>query len=91
MTSANGAEHNDHSKFANVIIKCNKHGAVITLSDKSKYYMGKNCDAYQPGVGSGHWWLAASAYIVRINEKHIRLPFDIECDLPYCKFPGKRD
>ena len=44
-------------------------GAVVvlgrnTIEPGAKYYLGKDCDAYRPGVGKGRWWYAASAFII---------------------------
>ena len=66
-------------------IQCNRHGAVMTTSNGEIYYLGKNCDAAKKSGGSGRWWFAASALIVEINGEGFRYPFDINCDLPYCK------
>lgn len=63
---------------------CNAHGAVVTLADGTVYYLGKNCDAAQKGGGTGHWWLAASAYVVDIGGQPRQLPIEIDCNLPAC-------
>jgi hypothetical protein len=65
---------------------CNAHGAVVTMTDGTVYYMGKDCDAAQKGGGTGKWYLAASAFIIEINGKGFRLPIEIDCDLPACWF-----
>ncbi|MGJ8534887.1 MAG: hypothetical protein ACSHYC_22070 [Alphaproteobacteria bacterium] len=77
-------EHKNHADIANIIIDCNKHGAIITDPQGQKTYLGKNCDAYQPNVGSGRWWLTASAFAVEINGKATLLPVEVDCDLPAC-------
>jgi len=64
--------------------QCNEHGAIVTIADGTVYYLGKNCDAAQKGGGTGKWWLAASALVVDIGGQPVRLPFEIDCDLPAC-------
>lgn len=64
--------------------QCNQHGAVVTLADGTVYYLGNKCDAAQKGGGTGKWWLAASFFAIEIDGQAIRLPFEIDCDLPFC-------
>ncbi|MGB7243677.1 MAG: hypothetical protein WBC93_16540 [Sulfitobacter sp.] len=71
--------------FADFSIKCNKHGAVMTTTDGATYYLGKTCEAAKKAGGTGRWWYAASAFIVEIDGESIRYPFEIDCDVPYCK------
>ena len=66
------------------MVQCNGHGAIVTLTDGSVYYLGKNCDAALKGGGSGKWWLAASAFVVNIGGQPKRLPLEVDCDLPAC-------
>lgn len=73
---------------AHASVACNEHGAVVTLDSGDVYYLGKTCDAARPGGASGRWWLSASAYVVAIDGQFIRIPFDIDCDLPYCVADG---
>ncbi len=65
---------------------CNEHGAVVTLADGTVYYLGNNCDAARKGGGTGKWWLAASAFVVEINGQALRLPFEVDCNLPFCSY-----
>lgn len=65
-------------------VQCNQHGAVVTLSNGTIYYLGKTCDAAQKGGGTGRWYLAASAFVVEINGQAVRLPFEVDCELPAC-------
>lgn len=69
-------------------VQCNEHGAIVSLSDGTVYYLGNNCDAAQKDGGTGKWWLAASAFVVDVNGQPIRLPFEVDCDLPACWFDG---
>ena len=69
-------------------VQCNDHGAVVSLEDGTVYYLGKNCDAAQKGGGTGKWWLAASAFVVDIGGHPVRLPFEVDCDLPACWLDG---
>ena len=76
---------------ADITIACNEHGAVVTLgsstfSPGAKYYLGKDCDAYSPGVGTGRWWYAAAAFVVEINGEGYRFANDLDCEaLPFCR------
>jgi hypothetical protein len=65
-------------------VQCNEHGAIVTISDGTVYYLGKNCDAAQKDGGTGKWWLSASAFVVDIDGQPKRLPFEVDCDLPAC-------
>lgn len=66
---------------------CNENGAVVTLSNGTIYYLGKNCDAARKGGGTGKWWLTASAFAVDTDGQAIRLPIEIDCPaLPACWF-----
>lgn len=67
-------------------VDCNAHGAVVTLANGTVYYMGKDCDAARKGGGTGKWWLAASAFVVQTDGQAIRLPVELDCDLPACWF-----
>lgn len=69
---------------AHVGVMCNSHGAVVTLDDGTVFYLGKDCDAARKGGGSGRWYLAASAFVVEIGGRPMRLPFEVDCDLPAC-------
>ncbi len=69
---------------ASASVKCNEHGAVVTLEDGTVYYLGNSCDAARKGGGAGRWWLAASFFAVQIDGQAIRLPFEVDCDLPFC-------
>ncbi|MBV7379524.1 hypothetical protein [Maritimibacter dapengensis] len=79
-----------HNTPADLDISCNANGAVLVLGQNTiepgaTYYLGKDCDAYSPGKGSGRWWLAASAVVVEINGVAIRFANDIDCPaLPGC-------
>ena len=70
-----------------IAVACNPNGAVLTLADGAKIYLGKSCDAVRPGVGEGRWWYAASALIVAIEGREgLRLTVEPECEaLPYCR------
>ena len=65
-------------------VRCNEHGAVVSLGDGTVYYLGKSCDAAEEGGGTGTWFLSASALVVDIDDRLRRLEFDIDCDLPAC-------
>lgn len=71
---------------ADITFTCNDNGAVVHLPDGSKSYLGKDCDAYQPGVGSGRWYFAAASFIVEINSEGTAYAYDIPCDVPYCQY-----
>ena len=75
----------EHNHQANIAIDCNEHGAVLNLENGGKIYLGKKCDAYQPEVGSGRWWFAASAFLVEINGQATRYANELDCDVPYCR------
>lgn len=81
----------EHNQPAELAIDCNENGAVITLGDNTiepgaKYYVGKDCDAFRPGLGAGAWWFAASGFIIEINGEGIRFSNELDCpSLPYCK------
>ena len=70
-------------------IRCNAHGAVVTVPGGPTYYMGRNCDAAQEGGGTGRWYLAASAFFIEIDGEAIRLEQDIGCDLPACWYDSQ--
>ncbi|MCA8881344.1 MAG: hypothetical protein KDA73_15640 [Rhodobacteraceae bacterium] len=70
---------------ADISISCNPHGAVVTMPDGPTYYLGKQCDAARKGGGDGKWWFAASVFIVEIGGEAVRFPFDLDCDVPYCR------
>lgn len=66
---------------------CNENGAVVTLSDGTIYYLGKECDAVRKGGGTGKWWLTASAFAVETDGQALLLPIEIDCPaLPACWF-----
>ncbi|MEP3279291.1 MAG: hypothetical protein ABJN26_12615 [Stappiaceae bacterium] len=69
-------------------IKCNEHGAVVTLEDGTILYLGKNCDAARKGGGVGKWWNAASFLGVEIDGKAYMVAegSGIDC-LPFCTNP----
>ncbi|MFC5584211.1 DUF6636 domain-containing protein [Nitratireductor kimnyeongensis] len=80
-----------YNEPANISVACNDNGAVLSLPDRSKVYLGKQCDAYKPGVGNGGWWLAASAFIVEIDGQATRYAKDLSCDtLSYCDYRAAR-
>lgn len=72
-------------------VACNAHGAVLTLGSESVapgrvYYLGKDCDAVQPNVGTGRWYYAAGAFIVDVSGQSLRFERDLDCpSLPYCR------
>lgn len=78
--SATATEHN---QVAQLDVTCNAHGAIIKPREGpyagSTFYLGKDGDAAQPGVGEGRWWTAASGYIVQINGNAIRFNGDVPC------------
>ncbi|MEL7013794.1 MAG: hypothetical protein AAFO72_11000 [Pseudomonadota bacterium] len=82
---ANAAQATEHNVPADIAISCNPHGAIVTTADGSTYYLGKSCDASQPGVGEGRWWFAASAFIIEINGQAVRFANELSCDVPYCR------
>lgn len=63
---------------------CNRSGAVVTLEDGAVYYLGRSCDAAKKGGGTGRWYLTASFFVVEIAGQPMRLPFEIDCDMPAC-------
>ncbi|WP_025030974.1 DUF6636 domain-containing protein [Nitratireductor aquibiodomus] len=80
-----------YNEPANISVACNDNGAVVSLPDRSKVYLGNQCDAYKPGVGNGGWWLAASAFIVEIDGQSTRYANDLSCDtLSYCDYRAAR-
>lgn len=88
-TGAVYASEQTNQNLANCVrIDCNKHGAIITDQNGQRTYLGKNCDAYQPNIGSGSWWLTASAFAIEINGKASLLPYEVDCDLPACWHQG---
>ncbi len=76
------------SAQAEDIIRCNEHGAVVTLADNTVLYLGKNCDAAREGGGAGYWWNAASFLGVEIAGKTYMVAegTGIDC-LPFCSLP----
>ncbi len=81
--SANATEHN---RPLDIKVQCNQNGAVVTMKSGTKFYLGKSCDAYQPGKGTGSWWWAASAFLIEIDDLLLRVPSDLDCpSLPYCR------
>lgn len=70
---------------ASEIVRCNQHGAVVTLEDGTVLYLGNNCDAARKGGGSGRWWNAASFIGVQIGDRAYMVAegSGIDC-LPYC-------
>lgn len=76
------------SAQAGETVKCNEHGAVVTLEDGTILYLGKNCDAARKGGGTGNWWNAASFLGVEIDGKAYMVAegSGIDC-LPYCVNP----
>jgi len=62
------------------------HGGVAHLSDNSKIFLGKECDAYRPGLGTGRWYFAAAAFLVEINGDTVRFANDIPCEVPHCQY-----
>jgi len=86
-TAASAPETGAYNEPANISVACNRNGAVISLPDRSKVYLGNQCDAYKPGAGHGGWWLAASAFLVEINGQTTRYANDLSCDtLSYCQY-----
>lgn len=69
-------------------VKCNQHGAAVTLTDGTVLYLGKNCDAARKGGGAGYWWNAASFLGVEIDGKAYMVAEGrgIDC-LPFCSLP----
>ena len=73
---------------AGEVVKCNEHGAVVTLTDGTVLYLGKNYDAARKGGGAGKWWNAASFLGVEIDGKSYMVAegSGIDC-LPFCSNP----
>jgi len=67
---------------------CNEHGAVVTQSDGTVLYMGKNCDVVRKGGGSGYWFNAASFLAVVVGDQtyQVAVGSGIDC-LPFCTSP----
>lgn len=80
-----------HEGRANLDIVCNDNGAVVTLGAQTVapgrvYYLGKECDAFQPSLGTGRWYYAAGAFIIDIGGQGLRFGADLDCPaLPYCR------
>lgn len=81
----------EHNTPSNLNIECNKNGAEITILNTgifvrgTKLYLGKDCDAFLPEIGSGNWWFAASAFVVEISGNSYRFANEIDCPtLPAC-------
>ncbi len=76
------------SAQAEEIVKCNEHGASVTLTDGTVLYLGKQCDAAREGGGAGYWWNAASFLGVEIDGKAYMVAEGrgIDC-LPFCSLP----
>ncbi len=64
--------------------RCNAHGAVVTQTDGTVLYLGKNCDAARKGGGTGRWWNAASFLGVNIDGQAYMVTEEIDC-LPFCE------
>lgn len=73
---------------ASEVVKCNKHGAVVSLTDGTILYLGKNCDAARKDGGTGIWWNAASFLGVEVdgNAYMVAEGTGIDC-LPFCEIP----
>ncbi len=89
--AASTPEAGAYTEPGNISIACNKNGAVISLQDRSKVYLGNQCDAHRPGVGHGGWWLSASAFLVEIDGQTTSYANDFSCQaLPYCDYRTAR-
>lgn len=79
-TPAIAAEHNQANRLD---MTCNEHGAIVKVLDGvaagRTLYLGKSGDAYEPGVGEGKWWTAASGFIVEIAGNSTRFNSDPPC------------
>lgn len=91
-TAASAPETGAYDEPGNISVACNKNGAVLSLADRSKVYLGNQCDASRPGVGDGGWWLADGGFLVEINGQRTRYPDDYSsCDtLSYCQYRDAR-
>jgi hypothetical protein len=67
-------------------VECNEHGAVVTLTDGTVFYLGSNCDAERKGGGSGYWFNAGSFLAVNIDGNSYRVIEEVDC-LPFCESP----
>ena len=68
-------------------VACNAHGAVVTMDDGTKLYLGKDCDAARDGGGEGRWWNTASFLAVRIGDTSYMVREDVPC-VPFCAYPS---
>ena len=91
-TAASAPETRAYTETGSISVACNKNGAVLSLADRSKVYLGNQCDASKPGVGDGGWWLADGGFLVEINGQRTRYPDDYSsCDtLSYCQYRDAR-
>ncbi len=91
-TATSAPETGAYDEPGNISVACNKNGAVLSLADRSKVYLGNQCDASRPGVGDGGWWLADGGFLVEINGQRTRYPDDYSsCDtLSYCQYRDAR-
>lgn len=68
---------------AHAAVTCNAHGAVVTATDGTVFYLGRNCDAAIEGGGTGIWFNAASFLAVHIDGQGYRITEEVDC-LPFC-------
>ena len=72
-------------------VSCNANGAVVVLGPNTvepgaTYYLGKDCDAFRRGMGTGRWWYAGSAFVVALDGRLLRFTGELQCRaLPYCR------
>ena len=86
VVSAAPALADYHNTLLDLEITCNAHGAVVTLSEGTIFYLGKSCDAAREGGGTGRWWFAASAFLIELDDgTYLRVPNEMICDVPYCR------
>ena len=71
----------------NVTFQCNADGAVMTDASGQIYYLGRSCDAYVPGKGSGQWGYTASGmYVDWQSDGMIFRYVQPDCpSLPFCR------
>ena len=83
--SAGMALAEGHNLPADLSFTCNEHGAVVTVANGPTYYLGNACGAYQPGVGEGRWWYAASGFVVDIGGNWTKFNNDLDCPITFCR------
>ncbi|QFS83849.1 hypothetical protein FIU97_13960 [Roseivivax sp. THAF40] len=68
---------------------CSADGAALTLENGQRIYLGKSCDTFVPGHGTGNWWYAASGFWVSAPDFGMKFNGqDAPCpSLPYCQPP----